>query len=316
MRKAMAILCSLGTRFFAGWVVLAALTGLLFPEFVKPVLPHVPILLGLIMFGMGLTLSAADFRWVLHRPLYVLAGAAAQFTVMPLIGYLLAVLFHLPPELAVGVVLVGAAPGGTASNVITWFAAGDVAFSVTMTSVSTLLAPLATPWLTLWLAGRWVPVPSGEMFLSVVKVILLPVALGGLIRRFLPRLAQGVKPVLPLVSVIGIMLIIAGVVGINAAKWRTSGGLVFAVVLLHNMIGLLLGYTLGWSIRMNEPQRRALSIEVGMQNSGLAVSLALTHFTPAAALAGAIFSVWQNLSGALLATIWARRPAPAMQNQA
>jgi len=161
-----------------------------------------------------------------------------------------------------------------------------------------------------------VPVPSGEMFLSVVKVILLPVALGGLIRRFLPRLAQGVKPVLPLVSVIGIMLIIAGVVGINAAKWRTSGGLVFAVVLLHNMIGLLLGYTLGWSIRMNEPQRRALSIEVGMQNSGLAVSLALTHFTPAAALAGAIFSVWQNLSGALLATIWARRPAPAMQNQA
>lgn len=307
MKKTLKAVCAAVTRLFGVWILAVALASLRFPGLFRPALPHVSLLLGLIMFGMGLTLSAEDFHLVMRRPRYMLAGAAAQFTIMPLAGYALAVLFDLPPELAVGVVLVGAAPGGTASNVITWFARGDVPLSVAMTSVSTLLAPAATPLLVLWLAGRWVPVPAAEMFLSVLKIILVPVVAGLLVHRLFPRLVRAVEPGLPLVSVAGIVVIVGAVVGVNAERIAASAGLMLLLVFLHNAIGLVLGYAAGAAIRMGEPQRRALSIEVGMQNSGLAVSLALTHFSPPAALAGALFSVWQNLSGSLLATVWARR---------
>lgn len=303
--------CAAVTRFFAVWILAAALAGLRFPGLFSWALPHVSLLLGVIMFGMGLTLSADDFRLVMRRPWYVAAGAAAQFGIMPIIGYALAVLFDLPPELAVGVVLVGAAPGGTASNVITWLARGDVPLSVTMTSVSTLLSPLLTPLITLRLAGRWVPVPAGEMFVSVIEVILVPVAAGVVVHRLFPRPVKALAQALPAISVAGIVAIVGAVVGVNAQRIAASAGTVMMVVALHNGIGLALGYTAGAAAGMGEPQRRALGIEVGMQNSGLAVTLAMAHFAPPAAVAGAIFSVWQNLSGAVLAAVWARRDARA-----
>lgn len=307
MSRRLTTLAAFVQRSFAGWVVLAAVGGFVAPPAFTWAIPHIPLLLGIIMFGMGLTLSAGDFAAVLARPRDVFAGAAAQFTVMPLVGYALARFFHLAPELAVGVVLVGTCPGGTASNVITWFARGDVALSVTMTSVSTLLAPIATPLLTLWLAGAWVPVSAAALCLSVLKIVILPVALGVLARRTCARAVERALPLLPVVSVLGIVLIIAAVVGRNASQIATSAAAIFAVVILHNLIGLALGYGTGAAARMSEPKRRALSFEVGLQNSGLAVALALAHFSPAAAIAGALFSVWQNLSGALLAAWWARR---------
>jgi BASS family bile acid:Na+ symporter len=256
---------------------------------------------------MGLTMRPVDFAIVAKHPKAVILGVLAQYTVMPLLGFAIAHLFGLPPLLVVGMVLVGAAPGGTSSNVIVYLARGDVALSVAMTSISTLLAPFLTPLIVLGLAGSTLPVAAGDLFLSIVQMVLVPVVAGLLLRRFATRAVEAVLPALPLVSVIGIVVVVAAVVGANADAVLSTGLLLALAVVLHNVLGLGIGYGLGAVSRVPESARRAVSIEVGMQNSGLAAALATAHFAPLAALPGALFSVWHNLSGAVAATFWARR---------
>ncbi|APC36280.1 MULTISPECIES: bile acid:sodium symporter family protein [Nocardiopsis] len=295
-------------RWFALLVLAGGIAGLAAPGQAALLAPYISLLLGVIMFGMGLTMRPVDFAIVARHPKAVVLGVLAQYTVMPLLGWGIAHLLNLPPLLVVGMILVGSSPGGTASNVIVYLARGDVALSVAMTSISTLLAPVLTPLLVLALAGSTLPVAAGDLFVSILQVVLVPVLAGLLLRMAARRFVERVLPVLPLVSVLGIVVVVAAVVGANADAVLSSGLLVALAVVLHNSLGLTLGYLLGVVTKLPETARRAVSVEVGMQNSGLAAALATAHFAPLAALPGALFSVWHNISGALVATYWARRP--------
>ncbi len=263
-------------------------------------------MLGIIMFGMGLTLSPKDFQIVLSRPKDILIGCLAQFTIMPLLAWLLTLAFSLPKELALGVILVGCCPGGTASNVITYLAKGDLALSVGMTACSTLLAPIVTPLLVWLMAGTMVNVDTLGMLLSIVYVVIAPIIAGLLCQHFLPRLTKNVTPYLPAFSSLAIAITVGIVVSHNADRLMLGGMIVILVVILHNLLGLSLGFAIGRLLRLEKPKCVALSIEVGMQNSGLASSLANMHFAayPLATVPGAIFSVWHNISGALAARIF------------
>ena len=269
----------------------------------------ISILLGVVMFGMGLATRLDDFKVVFSRPKDIAIGCAAQFTVMPALAWVLARLFGLDEALTIGVVLVGCCPGGTASNVIAYLAKGDLALSVGMTGVSTILAPVLTPALTWLLAGKTVDVDAVGMFIGILWVVVLPVCLGFAAKRFCPKATERVVRFMPTVSTIAIAVIIALVVAANATRLVEGGMAVFLVVILHNVCGLAIGYLIAAALRLAEPKRRALCIEVGMQNSGLAAGLAAAHFAayPMAAVPGAIFSVWHNLSGAFVARLFARR---------
>ena len=266
---------------------------------------YTSMFLGIAMFGMGLTIKMGDFQVVFSRPKEILIGCLAQYTVMPFLAWILAVVLKLPEDLALGVILVGCCPGGTASNVITYIAGGDVALSVGMTIVSTLVAPLATPSLVYVLAGAWVEVSFIAMVLSVVKVILVPVLLGILIRSILGKQIQKISELLPLISVVSIVMIISGIVAVNADKIISCGMLVLGVVILHNLCGMGIGLAAAKLLKVPYDKVTAIAIEVGMQNSGLAISLATANFAanPLATLPGAIFSVWHNISGSVFAGI-------------
>ena len=295
-------------RTFAAWVILFAILGFFLPAIFTPIAPYIVVLLGIIMFGMGLTLSLDDFREVARRPLDVGVGVASQFLIMPLIALVLTMISPMPPEVAAGVILVGCCPGGTSSNVMTYLSRGDIALSVACTSVTTLMAPVVTPFLVWLLASQYLPVNAASMFLSIVQVVLVPLALGFALQKVAPGLVRAALPALPLVSVAGIVLIVAAVVAVNQASIATSGLMIFAVVVLHNGIGYLLGFFAGRSVGMSMAKRKAISIEVGMQNSGLGAALASAHFSPLAAVPSAIFSVWHNISGAVLANYLSKVP--------
>ena len=265
------------------------------------------ILLGVIMFGMGMTLSLEDFKLVLKRPLDVLKGTLAQFLIMPLIAFLLSKIFGLEEALMVGVVLVGTCPGGTSSNVISYMAGGDVALSVTMTTVSTLLAPILTPAITYLLIQETVSFSPLGMFVSILQVVILPIALGLVIRTILRETADTIEEYMPAVSSIAISCIVGGVIGANKEKIVASFGLIVVVVILHNLLGYALGFFVGRMSGMDNRQSITVAVEVGMQNSGLATSLAASQFAamPLAAVPGALFSAWHNISGAIFA--WAAK---------
>lgn len=291
-------------------VLIVAALSLFFPKsvsFIKT--SYVNYLLMIVMFGMGLTLKFEDFKVVFTRPKDIIIGAIAQFTIMPLLAFLLSIIFKLPNELAVGVILVGTCPGGTSSNVMTYLAKGDVALSVGMTSVSTILAPIATPLLTLLYAGQRVNVNAVNMFISIVQVVIIPIGLGFIINRFFHKFTNHIKEILPLISVLAIVSIVAAVVSANSSRLMQVGYLIIIVVILHNCLGYLLGFIVGKLLRLNNSKCKAISIEVGMQNSGLATSLASTHFAsmPLATIPGAIFSVWHNISGSIVANIMASK---------
>ena len=291
-------------------VLVSAILALAFPEVVGHLKPSlINPLLGVIMFGMGLTLKVEDFRVVFTRPKDVLVGCLAQFTVMPLLAFALSRLFGLDEALTIGVILVGCCPGGTASNVITYLAKGDLALSVGMTATSTLLAPLLTPLLVLLLVGETVDVNVVGMLLSILWVVILPIVLGLLVKRLLPKATEQATAYLPAVSTIAICLIVMIVIAANAHKLLAGGWIVILVVMLHNILGLTVGYLIGLMLKMTPAKRRAISVEVGMQNSGLASSLATLHFAafPMATVPGAIFSVWHNISGAVVARFFARQ---------
>lgn len=277
---------------------------------IKPVV--VNPLLGVIMFGMGMSLRLEDFKIVFSRPKDVIIGCLAQFTIMPLLAWGLSQAFQLDEALALGVVLVGCCPGGTASNVITYLAKGDLALSVGMTGVSTLLAPFLTPLLTWMLAGKSVDVDILSMFLSILWVVILPIVVGLFVKWLWPKFTEKATDYLPAFSSIAIALIVAIVISANAEKLLAGGLLIVIVVVLHNVCGLGLGYLIGRMLRLSEPKMRAISIEVGMQNSGLASSLATIHFAayPLATIPGAIFSVWHNISGAVVAFLYRKKSLP------
>lgn len=304
--QALARLSQFVGKTFALWTLLFAVLAFFAPDQFKWIGPYVVPLLGIIMFGMGLTISRNDFKEVAKRPLEVLIGVVGQFLIMPGLAWLLCKALQLPPEVAVGVILVGCCPGGTASNVMTFLARGDVALSVAITSVTTLLAPIVTPALIYLLASQWVEVSAAAMFWSIVQVVLLPIALGVVCQSLLGKKVQAAASVLPLVSVVAIVAIVAAVVAGNQAKIATSGLMIFAVVVLHNSLGLLLGYLLAKASGLSLAKRKTMSIEVGMQNSGLGVALASAHFSPLAAVPSAIFSVWHNISGPIVATLYQR----------
>ena len=272
--------------------------------------PWINPLLGVIMFGMGLTLTPPDFAVIAKRPVPVVIGVVAQYAIMPLLGWLIAAALGLPPALAAGVILVGCCPGGTAANVVSYLARGDVALSVAKTTLSTLLAPLLTPVLALWLAGQYMPVDAGSMAWSIVQIVLFPVLLGLVIRLFLPRLVSKALPALPWISVLAITAVVVAVVAASAKAIFAAGLLVLAAVILHNSLGYALGYGAARLFKLPIPSRRTTAVEVGMQNSGLAAGLARQYLTPESALPGAIFSVWHNVSGAVLAAYWRRRSTP------
>ena len=303
-------LCHYISEYMGILVLAAALLALTFPDLLGQVRPTViSYLLGVVMFGMGLTLNLRDFKIVFSRPKDVIIGCLAQFTVMPLLAWGLAWLFRLDEALALGVVLVGCSPGGTASNVITYLAKGDLALSVGMTGVSTLLAPLLTPLLTWALAGKSVDVDVVSMFMSILCVVILPIVVGLLVKWLWPKFTERATDYLPAFSSVAIAFIVAIIIAANADKLLAGGLLIVVVVILHNVCGLSLGYLIGRLLRLAEPKKRAISIEVGMQNSGLASSLATIHFAayPLATIPGAIFSVWHNLSGAAVAYLYRRK---------
>ncbi|MCR4852901.1 MAG: bile acid:sodium symporter family protein [Prevotella sp.] len=305
-------ICHYISEYMGVLVLLSAIVALLFPDTLNKIKPTViNYLLGVIMFGMGLTLNLNDFRIVFSRPKDVITGCLAQFTIMPLLAFGLARLFGLDDALTLGVVLVGCCPGGTASNVITYLAKGDLALSVGMTGVSTLLAPLLTPLLTWLLAGERVDVNVASMFLSILWVVIVPIVAGFIVKRFWPSFTEKAVDYLPALSTLAISAIVIIVIAANAHKLLLGGFTIVAVVMLHNVCGLGLGYILGTLLGLTSAKRKAISIEVGMQNSGLASGLAATHFAayPMATIPGAIFSVWHNISGALIAKIYSRKSA-------
>ena len=291
-------------------VLLAAVLALVFPDSLRQIRPTViNYLLGVVMFGMGLTLNLQDFKIVFSRPKDVIIGCLAQFTIMPLLAWILARLFSLDEALALGVVLVGCCPGGTASNVITYLAKGDLALSVGMTGVSTLFAPFLTPLLTWALAGKSVNVDVVGMLLSILWVVILPIVVGLIVKGLWPNFTKKATDYLPAFSSIAIAMIVAIIISANANKLLAGGSIIVLVVILHNLCGLSLGYLIGRLLGFSEAKKRAISFEVGMQNSGLASSLATIHFAayPLATIPGAIFSVWHNLSGAAVAYLYSNR---------
>ncbi|MGO3860234.1 MAG: bile acid:sodium symporter family protein [Neisseriaceae bacterium] len=295
------------SRFFALWVLMFAVIAFFWPAGFMWVGPYIPWFLGLIMFGMGATLSLGDFKHIVRHPKSVVVGVFAQFLIMPSLAYGLAVAFQLPPEIAIGVILVGACPGGTASNVITYLARGNTALSVACTSVATLLAPILTPAIVYFLASQWIEVSASAMVLSVLKMVLLPVALGVIVRTLWQNKVDRAAEVLPLVSMFMIALLVAALIGASKDKIIESGLMIFLVVVLHNGLGFLCGYALGALFKLPYADNKAIAIEVGVQNSGLGAALAVAHFSPLAAVPSAIFSLWHNISGPLLATYWARK---------
>ena len=302
-------ICQLISDYMGVLVLLAAVVALIVPGAFGGIKPTViNPLLGVIMFGMGMALRLEDFKIVLSRPKDILIGCLAQFTVMPLLAVLLSRVFALDEALALGVVLVGCCPGGTASNVITYLAKGDLALSVGMTATSTLLAPVATPLLVWLLAGKSVEVDVAGMLLSILWVVILPIVAGLVVKGLWPKFTQQTTAYLPAVSSLVIAFIVMIIIAANAQKLLAGGLVIIAVVALHNLFGLALGWLIGKLLRLPEAKRSALSIEVGMQNSGLASSLATLHFAayPMATIPGAVFSVWHNISGAVVARLYAR----------
>lgn len=295
------------SKTFAIWVVVFAFIAAQFPDTFKQIVPWIPYLLGIVMLGMGLTLTFKDFAEVTKNPKAAIIGVVAQFVVMPSVAFFLAKAFQLPPDLAIGVILVGSCPGGTSSNVMTYLAKGNTALSVACTTVSTLLAPILTPAIFYLFASEWLEIDASAMFISVLQMVLLPIFIGVIIRSIFKQKIEQFSQTMPLISVVAIVLIVTAVVAVSKDRIIESGLLVFIVVVLHNVLGYAIGYLVSRVLKLPIADSKAIAIEVGMQNSGLGVALAALHFkaNPLVAVPSAVFSFWHNISGPILAMIFA-----------
>lgn len=294
---------SLFNKYLVLFVVGVAAIALWVPQTFTWASNYTSFFLQVIMFGMGMTMTLGDFSEVLKTPGKVLLVSAMQFGFMPLSAFLIAKLFNLPDDMALGLILVGCVPGGTSSNVITYLSNGNAPLSITATSVSTLLAPLVTPLLLSFYGSAYVEISFWAMFLSIFQIVLVPIVAGVVVNYLLGRHIDTVKEFLPTVSTLGILLVLGGTVSVNAETLMTSGLVMFLAVTLHNMSGYLFGHGVSYLVKMDEGSTRAMSIEVAMQNTGLAASLGLTHFNPAAALAGAVGAIMHNVVGIVYSNI-------------
>lgn len=292
---------------FPLWAIVFSAMAYFYPQLFLSLSSTITYLLMVIMLFMGMTLSSSDFLRVLKRPKIISLGLFLQFSIMPFSALIISRLYGLSDELTIGMILVGSVSGGTASNVITYLAGGDVALSITMTTVSTLLSVLATPLLTYAYVGQSLDVPVLDMFISILKIVLIPVLLGVILNRFFNARITKNEPYLATLSMLFILTIIAVVVALNHDNMNEVGLLIISAVILHNAIGLISGYSITALFGYESKICRTVAIEVGMQNSGLAVALALKYFSTISALPGAVFSIWHNISGALLASYWSHK---------
>jgi BASS family bile acid:Na+ symporter len=299
------------TRSFAIWVVVGGIVAYLFPGPFVALKPFNRYFFGLTMFGIGAVLQIADFQRILARPVVVLIGSCAQFTIMPLGAFILARVFKLPPAIAVGLILTGAAPGAMASNVMSYVARADTAYSVSLTTVSTLLCPILTPGLTKLLAGSILPIPFWGMFLDVMIMVILPLFAGFIVRHRFNRSIERILPVFPALSVTFIIFICSVVIALNRDRLAQVTGAVLAVAVLLNIYGMAAGYGVGKVFHMQIKRRRTLALEIGMQNAGLGTALALAHLGDAAALPAAIFVFICIITASIMAAFWQRVPQEA-----
>ena len=285
-------------RLFPLWAIVLSIAAYNVPAPFADLKPGIIPLLTIIMFSMGLTLSLDDFKRALSMPKLIVSGLLLQYTVMPLTALFIARTLQLDPALSIGLILVGTCPGGTASNVITYLAKGNVALSISLTSLSTILAVVLTPAITYFIADTAIDVPEARMLGPVLTIVIFPVALGITLKHYYAYRIKTIETYLPLIAVCAIVLIIAIITALNAEQFSRLGTLLLLAVALHNATGLLIGYLSARMLGYKTRECRTLAIEVGMQNSGLAV---------AAALPGAVFSIWHNLSGSALAYFWSKK---------
>jgi len=299
------------TQLFPLWAILFSVCAYLQPSLFTDLKSYIVPLLTTIMLAMGLTLTPKDFLNVIRFRAAIAVGVVLQFSVMPLLALGISLALGFSAEQTVGMVLVGAVAGGTSSNVMTYLAGGNVALSISMTALSTLLGVVLTPLLTSLLVGQSVDVPVTGMLLSLVKIVLVPVAIGVALNAVARDRIKQIDPVLPLISMFSIVMIIAIVVALNKDNLASQGLIIALAVMLHNGLGLAAGYSACRVLGFDSTISRTIAFEVGLQNSGLATTLAMKFFTPVAAIPGTIFSVWHNISGSVLAGYWSRKPATA-----
>jgi bile acid:Na+ symporter, BASS family len=292
------------TKLFPLWAVIFSVIAYYFNNFFSGFRSAIVPLLAVIMFGMGMTLTWDNFKKIFKSPLIIIIGFGLQYLIMPAAGYFVSVLFNLSPIMMAGVVLVGSSPGGTASNVITYLGNGDVALSITLTLTSTIFATFLTPFFSYIILNHVVPVPAVEMFLDILQIVLIPVLAGTAINSLFSRRISNIRNIFPLISTLAIVFIIAIIVALNKSKIAEMNSIIVAAVITHNIIGLSFGYFVPKLLKFDKKICRTICIEVGMQNSGLSVALAVKFFSASAALPGAIFSIWHNLSGSMLAGWW------------
>ena len=296
-------------KYFFIIILVAVAISLVYPNSFKWVLSEynginiINLLLSIVLFTMGTTLKVDDFINVFKNPKAIGVGISAQYVIMPIIALTLASAFSLDTALTIGLVLVGTVPGGTASDVITFIAKGDVALSVSLTAVSTVISPILTPIITLLLIGNKIHFNPVDMFISIVGIVIIPIILGLILNYKFPNLCEKLKDYLPTVSSIVICLIVAGVIGANKEAILTSSTIIFIVISLQYLLAMLLGFGIGHLAGMNKKQIITVAIELAFQNSGLSTSLAKTHFPSlsTATVPGALYSVLQNFAGSILA---------------
>lgn len=293
-------------------IIVAATVAMIFPEHFTSIGDYqlknliVPLLM-IIMFGMGTTMGLKDFAGVVKSPRSVLIGLLCQFTIMPLVGYTLATSFDFPPEVAAGVILVGCSPSGLASNVMSYIAKANVALSLTITAVATLLAPVLTPALMKWLAGTMVEVDFLKMMVDILKMIILPIGLGLVVNSIFRKQSAWLNKYMPVVSMVGIALIICIITAAGRDSLLTIGLALVACTLIHNLLGYALGYLMARGLQLPEQDCRTIALEVGLQNGGLASGLALQMGKVATVgLAPALFGPIMNITGSLLASFWGK----------
>lgn len=302
------------SKWFTLFVVLWAVFNYFVPSFSAPVVANTKYLLGVILFGMGLTLTGQDFKRIVEKPIPVLMGTVAHYVIMPSLAWLLCLVFQLKGATAAGVILVGSCPSGTSSSVMAYLAGGDVALDVSIEALSTLLAPVMLPTILYLFAGQYVKVPTQSLFMSTLEIVVLPIVLGVVVHTFFGKRLAPVLDFLPIVSQLAILAIIGAVVSANHANLFTAAtAVVIPVVMLHNLLGYTLGYLFSRVLRLHQPQQKALTFEVGMQDSSLGATLALTYFSPAAAIASTLFSIWHNISGSVLSSWWKNHTAESLE---
>jgi BASS family bile acid:Na+ symporter len=299
-------LLSLFTRLFVVWVILGGVAAFFFPDYFIVLKSYMDFFFAITMFGVGIVLKIDDFVNIFKNFKIVIIGVIGQFTIMPTLAYLIASLFSFPDDIKLGLILTGAAPGAMASNVLSYLAGADVAYSVSLTTSSTILSPVLTPFLTLVFAHTILKIPFWEMFWSVSLMVVVPLFLGLAVKRFFAGKIEPIIKVFPAISTLFIVFICALVIALNRSYLLQMDSWIFLAALLLNLLGLAAGFGLAWFFSFDQLKKRALAIEIGMQNAGLGSVLAIKHFSARVALPAAIFVFICIFTAALLVQIWAK----------